>query len=198
MRLIRYLFFIYRISLSRAWSVIQSREQWWSVRRGRDGPEVHSDGGVRRGDRWASRPNRGDRLFSLAVSSCSFVLPSFSFACLLWPPFPSSWRAPCESVYIYLRLLTLVLPRCTCRAHESVERGGRIKLQLGECVLGKVETTLNPFIPRMSVLRIRLWIGKRNREKRKKWERRNILQRHRKNCLLKNLPSKKSSFRMIF
>lgn len=139
-----YPFFVYRISLSRIWSV-QSRPR---ERNGEASTEDAMDrgytatGGYAGGSMGESTPNREDRLFSLAVL---FILPSFSLS--LFPlAFPSSWRAPCESVH--LRLPTLILPRCTCRAHESVERGGRIKLQPGERVLGKVEATLNPFISR--------------------------------------------------
>lgn len=155
-------------------------------------------GGYAGGSMGESTPNRGDRLFSLAVS---FVLPSFSLSPLaslsLSISLPSRGELPARAC-TYLRLPTLVLPRCTCRAHESVERGGRIKLQPGERVLGKVEATLNPFISRTSVLRIRLRIGKRNTEGKGVWGEKKIIQRHRRSWFTLNFVFKEQLFEYIF
>lgn len=48
------------------------------------------------GDRWASRRLTEETAFSL-LPFCSFCPPS---PCPLWPPFLSSWRAPCESGHL--------------------------------------------------------------------------------------------------
>lgn len=70
-------FLCHERAMSPARSLDHARAMVRRPRRGRDGPAVHGDGGGSMGE---STPNRGDRLFSLAVS---FVLPSFSLSLLV-------------------------------------------------------------------------------------------------------------------